>query len=51
MNKNNYVNKICEIINSSELKNRMIYVNSNYSNLKQENFIRNIILKELNSFF
>jgi len=46
-----YVNKITEIINSPEFKNRMIFVNSNYSNLKQENFIRNIILEELNAFF
>lgn len=47
----NYVNKICDIINSTEFKDKMIIVNSNYSNLKQENFIRNLILEELNTFF
>lgn len=51
METKHYVNKICEIINSTEFKERMISVNNNYSNLKQENFIRNIILEELNAFF
>ena len=47
----NYVSKICEIINSTEFKENLIFINSNYSNLKQENHIRNIILEDLNSYF
>lgn len=51
MNKELYVNKICEIINSNEFRNKLNFINNNYSNLKQENLIRNSILEELNTFY
>jgi len=46
-----YVDTICEIINSTRFKHKIISINSNYSNLKQESFIRNAILEELNKIF
>jgi hypothetical protein len=44
-------NKISEIINDKELKTKLEYINDNYSNLKQENLIRNVILENLNEYF
>lgn len=38
-------------INSEEFKTRLTRINDNYSNLKQENHIRNLILEILNSTY
>lgn|SRR5690554_1894846 len=51
MDNKNYTNIICQIINSNHFKNKLSKVSDNFSNLKQENHIRNIILEELNQIF
>ncbi|WP_218599748.1 hypothetical protein [Polaribacter sp. NJDZ03] len=43
--------QISEIINSQKFKNKLIFLNHNYSNQKQELLIRNILLEELNEYF
>ena len=42
---------ISEIITSDDFKKRLEAINANYSNLKQENLIRNYILEQLNEYF
>ena len=44
-------NRISEIIKSKIFKNKLNFLNENYSNQKQELLIRNIILEELNEYF
>jgi hypothetical protein len=44
-------NRISEIIKSKKFKNKLNFLNENYSNQKQELLIRNIILEELNEYF
>lgn len=51
MNKVNFSNLIAQIINSNPFKERLSSICTNYSNLKQENLIRNFILEELNKGF
>ncbi|KAB1068976.1 hypothetical protein F6U93_04270 [Tamlana haliotis] len=51
MNPKNYTNRICEIINAPSFSEKMGAIIENYSNLKQESFIRNQILVELNKLF
>lgn len=46
-----YEKIIHDIINSEDLKQRLEIINENYSNLKQENLIRNYILETLNDYF
>lgn len=41
---------ILDIINAKSFKEHLKKINSNYSNLKQENYIRNYILEELNQY-
>lgn len=48
MENKSYTDIICQIINSNNFKNKLAKVSDNFSNLKQENHIRNIILEELN---
>ena len=40
-----------QIIKSQEFEDDLTKINKNYFNLKQESFIRNIILEKLNEFF
>lgn len=42
---------ICNIINSEEFRNKLEIISANYTNLKQENVIRNYILERLNEYF
>ena len=42
---------ICDIVKSDAFRNRLISINTNYPNLKQEAFIRNAILEMLNEHF
>ena len=51
MESKKYTDLICQIINSNHFKNKLSNVSDNFSNLKQENYIRNIILEELNQIF
>ena len=51
MERKKYVDTICKIINSETFKHKIISINNNYSNLKQESFIRNTILEGLNKIF
>lgn len=51
MNTPNYADTICDIIDSQQFKDKLIQINNNYSNLKQESFIRNTVLEELNNIF
>jgi len=44
-------NRISKIIKSKVFKNKLNFLNENYSNQKQELLIRNIILEELNEYF
>ncbi|MFA5299516.1 MAG: hypothetical protein WC389_15105 [Lutibacter sp.] len=48
MKNKNYPKIICEIINSDSFKTKLSTISYNYTNLKQENNIRNVILEELN---
>jgi ribosomal protein S8 len=43
--------EILEVLNSANFKKSLTRINLNYSNLKQENLIRNSILEEFNSIF
>tara|TARA_R110000868_G_scaffold71713_2_gene209703 strand:- start:31844 stop:32218 length:375 start_codon:yes stop_codon:yes gene_type:complete len=51
MKKKEYSNLICQILNSNAFKEKLSTVNLNFSNLKQESNIRNIVLEELNQIF
>lgn len=51
MKNKDYPERICEIIDSDSFKTKLSIISHNYSNLKQENNIRNIILEELNRIF
>ena len=42
------VDRILQVIKSEIFRNRLASVNANYSNLKQENSIRNLILEIFN---
>lgn len=44
-------NKISEIIKSENFRDKLSFLNENYSNQKQELLIRNIILEGLNKYF
>lgn len=47
MKNKDYPGEICKIIDSDSFKTKLSIISHNYSNLKQENNIRNIILEEL----
>ncbi|MEO5788353.1 hypothetical protein, partial [Gelidibacter sp.] len=47
----NIKNQIIKIIDSQEFKDELTKINQNYFNLKQESFIRNRILEQLNYVF
>lgn len=51
MDNKNFTDLICQIISSNDFKNKLSKVSDNFSNMKQENHIRNIILEELNQIF
>ncbi|WP_445956549.1 PD-(D/E)XK nuclease family protein [Yeosuana sp.] len=50
-NKEEIENKILDVIESQNFKEKLNFINYNYPNLKQENLIRNEILERLNEYF